>query len=217
MDPITRARIWLRRHAELVAFLAEHGGRRPLAGSSDTVERSLGRWLDRQRWAMADLDCLQQHMLDRVIPIWRVSFNDAKWLSFAARAQEFYDTHGRYPDWRDDPELATWIENEKFRVNRDARPDRNAVLDQQAPGLLSGAAESRWLLNATNIGEWSTKNDGRLPSRKAEEPVERGLGLWLHNQRMRLSDTNPKHRGRIKTLDTMVPGWRGSKAAAAAA
>jgi hypothetical protein len=206
---------WSARLGTAAAFKSANG-RVPNPRAEDTAERSLGRWVEQQRLAGRSdtFSTRRRTALDARVPGWDQTSLDARWHAQHKVVAEHYEANGVLPTAADSQRAADWIEKQAERLPT-AGAGRRAAADKLTPGLAAGVAESKWVATGLKVAEFLADND-RLPSRKAAADVERLLGAWLHNQRIRLRGDAPKVRARAAALDVLVTGWRGTGQPAAA-
>lgn len=133
--------LWLRNALKYTGWVAEHG-RTPRLETSETVEKSLSKWMAKQRAADREgvLVADRRVWLDENIPGWRVTVYQVKFERNLTALVEFVDTHGRYPSkGSNDPAerlLARWVINRRYREHEDARSSQFGVeeLDRRLPG-----------------------------------------------------------------------------------
>lgn len=203
-----RASSWPQRARDLGNFVADRG-HMPNPRSTENTERSLGRWAEDQRFALRDgkLSTAQTRTLDKVAPEWRTKLIDRRWHARLDAVASFIDEHGQLPNRADDRSSAMWVENQVANLPPSGRTDREAAAFDKVPELSGGIAESKWMTRALAVAEFQKRN-GRLPSRNIGPADERVLGLWLHNQRIRLKDQNARTRSRAVVLDALLGVWR---------
>lgn len=183
-------------------------------------EKPMFLWVERQRTSLnrGELCPEKEALLDDVLPRWRDSTNGDAWNEHILDIVRWRHNHGCLPsEDSTDPfeaSLGVWLGKQiaAYR-NGKLKDDRKTSLDAALPGWGLRVAENAWLQQATEVAAFHDRH-GYLPYRRSEDPYERGLGLWLHNQRNRLDAAKPAHRPRLDTLNTLVPGWQPSQLAA---
>ncbi|MFK4729760.1 helicase associated domain-containing protein [Agromyces mediolanus] len=203
-----------RAQADRLARRTALGAGAPASRADDPEERSLARWLQRQR-GLADagtLDEARERWLDRQLPGWRDHRLNA-WEHTAARVVAFRSEHGRLPARGDEAsalelELGVWLNNQRSAHRRGAlAAERTQWLD----GRLAGWRDPRlasWLRRAQEVAEYLAEC-GRLPYERSTAARSRRLGTWLQTQR-RAHREGVLDAVRIAWLDANTPGWAGA-------
>ena len=105
-------------------------GKFPSRHSTDPLERGLYSWMVRQRHA-TNLSTYQKARL-RVSPIGITNIHEARWMSNAARVQEFISNTHRYPRVTDydaiEHSLARWWNRQADALHRCALPPKQAKI-----------------------------------------------------------------------------------------
>lgn len=81
------------------------------------------------------------------------------------------------------------------------------ILDAAFPAWSDGTTlkiERQWQTRATEFINWVNEN-GRRPHRNSGDPTERALAGWVARQKVYAN--KGQYPGRIKELNTRMPGW----------
>ena len=146
-------------------------------------------------------------------------------LDHAGAAAAHHTNHGRAPS-ATSPDLAErvlgkWLLNERmFERNGATRctPERLAALDQAYPQWRGESPDTRWKATARALGLFA-EGCGRMPRTAGSSSTsEAALARWARKRLRELQTGDPVMTpARIAMLDHLAPGWRGSRAAPAAA
>ena len=199
-----------RRARWVAAYLATHGRTPPLTG--DTEEREYASWLAtaRSRARRGQLPEDRVAILDTEVPGWRPTgpIGTGSLIARARICRDFHDRTGRWPTpGATDPEeraLGIWRGN-----LRSATPERQAVVDDIAPGWRGARRQpvaqrdAAFAVRARAAGRFHAAR-GRWPSTLSVDVAEARLGVWWVKARSVTPPGSP--RGAI--LDDACPGWR---------
>lgn len=202
-----------RQQADRLARRLALGAGSPASRAEDPEERSLARWLQRQRGLVAagELDESRERWLDRQLPGWR-DHRLTAWEHTATRLLAFRAEHGRLPARSDDAnaaelELGVWLNNQRSAARRRGLiPEREQWLDARIPEWRDPRLAS-WLRRAAEVAAYLSER-GRLPSERSTVERSRRLGTWLQTQRRAHRD-GTLDATRIAWLDANAPGWAG--------
>lgn len=189
----------------------------PIASSKDATERSLGKWLVRQRYdARKNRFPSRVRELDTRLPEWRKTFSDQDRQSYVESAQQvvsYVQHYGTLPasDGKGGSEAerlaqVLWVLRNQKRRSLLAKEAVQA-LDTAFPGWLDGNTlnvERHWQQRATEFIEW-VKENGRHPRRGGGDAKERALAGWLARQKVHAN--KGEYPARIKELNARMPGW----------
>jgi hypothetical protein len=207
---------WFRAFAKTTQEV-DRTGCLPDEHSAHGPEAACGKWIGRQRrlFEAADpkLESWMIVLLNAKVPGWDAKRRELIWEARMSDVLAFRDKHGRLPaeDSTDPVEqtLGAWLAKQcdNHLPNPDLNKQRRDRLDEIVPGWTDRIDKTNWRATAAAAAARVTER-GSFPNRRSADPVERTDGLWLHNQRNRLDPENPKHAGRIATLDALMPRWR---------
>lgn len=200
-DPRLQAEaVYAERLAEVTAFIEAHG-RRPSPRSTDSDEHRIGVWIKRQRSAMVR-GVLPPARLEMMAAIeesfWAVPRSagrgkrtprrarPGRQVAAVRRVREFYETHGRLPDYKVKAEITDYQNLTKVRSS--FRHGKLSAADLEAMRGIPGVLKIVRLDPAVRLAElqaWCAAN-GRLPRHSLErrpnavEVVEVRLGQWMY-------------------------------------
>jgi hypothetical protein len=126
-----------------VAAFFEMNERWPSAASTDCEERRLGKWLNRQRQAVAGrtMDPFRRGILDQRMPGWLVTPAEA-WIERARDISNFLLANGRPPRLNAEPApermVAVWLNAQQVLLSAGSlHPSRIGWLDDHCPNWRS--------------------------------------------------------------------------------
>lgn len=171
-------------------------------------EGQYGRWLGRQRRRVDLMPAWQRETLNQEVPDWDISREtDAYWHGRLREVSAWTDESGHLPRARGtnvsetEASHARWLQTS--RAGRFLTPERIAALDLLLPGWnVTRLSESAWEQRMNEVVAW-VRGTGRMPARRAADPIEARNGQWLDNNRRKTADP-----ARQALLDTQLPGWR---------
>ncbi|MGP5703785.1 helicase associated domain-containing protein [Glutamicibacter arilaitensis] len=137
-----------------------------------------------------------------------------KWRKRLNEAQEYYATHGRLPRRTGNPEehsLAEWVAEQRRLFERNELPQAKIVLLYPLPGWNINAQtqerEIRWRNRLSLLVDF-VNTEHRMPRyRTYATEEEHLLGVWLHNQHQRRSESRLE-LWKLKALNEAVLDWR---------
>ncbi|HEX9088644.1 MAG TPA: helicase associated domain-containing protein [Arthrobacter sp.] len=180
------------------AFVAANG-RLPRHKAADTDERSLGNWINVQRYAITPE---REAILDRSIPSWRTYQAMRPWEDSLGAVADFANVTGDFPHQTSaDAEtrrLAHWLKDQRMGCS----PERSAALDESVPGWRGKHPGHRsWDQSLAGVAAFFAV-EGHLPlAPRTAGPEEKRLRGWLTDQKLRAS------AGQRARLDALFPGW----------
>lgn len=201
---------WDAAAALLADFAAEHGRLpRDTAGTAER-ERSLARWLRRQREAARDdrLDDERRRQLDAAAPGW-LDPSASRWVRtarmFARWTAEHRSTPSKHAADPVERRLGEWLAAQRRLEASDAlRADRAAWLDRAAPGWRA-RPDAAWRARLAELAAFAEAHGLPRRSRDAGDD-ERRLAAWLAGQRS-AARAGTLDESRKRRLDAAVVGW----------
>lgn len=139
---------------------------------------------------------------------------NTKWRRRVKEAQDFYTTHRRLPLRTGDSSehsLALWIAEQRRLYERNELPKAKLVLLEPLPGWNVNSQkqeiEMRWRNKLVMFIDFVATEHHMPKYRTYATPEEHTLGVWLHNQHQRRTESR-LDLWKLEALNEEVPGWR---------
>lgn len=200
-------KLWLTRYQQLIEYKARFGDCKVPAGWAEN--RSLGKWVVRQRDNEEEMPEERKKMLNDIGFIWRGDMQrekDAAWMEFYEQLKQYYEKKGpsKVPETKKKYRSLSLWETRQRRTKKTMIPRRKALLNEIGflwQEDLDRMKKESWMRKYEKLKAYYEEyGNSNVPSHNPTKELDR-LGGFVSRQRKRESELEPWQKKLLAKLD----------------